>query len=106
MTGGNQRHLHFLPLTKTIVIQYCVKLLLRSIKETSQKHSGAYNELAIGNMLALVQFDWPQEMETVPPLMEQIQQRGAFHYHWFQVLFQLKLLEFDVLCVLLLELHR
>lgn len=48
------------------------------------KHVGTYNELAIGNMLALVQLDWPQEMDFVPPLMEQIQQRGAFHYHWFQ----------------------
>lgn len=49
-----------------------------------QKHGATYNELAIGNMLALVQYDWPQEMDLVPALMEQIQQRGSFHYHWFQ----------------------
>lgn len=49
-----------------------------------QKLGATYNELAIGNMLALVQYDWPQEMDTVPSLMEQIQQRGSFHYHWFQ----------------------
>lgn len=48
------------------------------------KHPGTYNELAIGNIFALVQLDWPQEEDTIPPLMEQIQQRGAFHYHCFQ----------------------
>lgn len=61
-----------------------------SSQENLQKHPGTYNELAIGNMLTLVQLDWPQEMETVPPLMEQIRQKGAFHYHWFQVCFLFK----------------
>lgn len=48
------------------------------------QHGATYSELAIGNMLALVQYDWPQEMDLVPVLMEQIQQKGSFHCHWFQ----------------------
>lgn len=47
------------------------------------KHN--YNELAIGHVLTLVQLDWPQEEEFVPPIMEQIQQHGSFSYALFQV---------------------
>ncbi|ERL85498.1 hypothetical protein D910_02917, partial [Dendroctonus ponderosae] len=32
IVGGNQRHLHFLPLTKMAILQYLVKVLLRCIK--------------------------------------------------------------------------
>lgn len=46
----------------------------------------SYNELTIGNLLVLVQLDWPQEEDTVPPLMKQIQLRGSFQYYLFQVL--------------------
>lgn len=49
-----------------------------------QKHLTPLNESTIGNMLTLVQYDWPQEMDLVPPLMTQIQQSGSFHYHGFQ----------------------
>lgn len=53
-------------------------------QENMVKHLGTYNELAIGNLLVLCQLDWPQEMDVVPPLMEQIQQRSSFHYYCFQ----------------------
>lgn len=42
--------------------------------------------MAIGNIAVLVQLDWPEEEDRIPPLMEQIQQRGSFHYYLFQVL--------------------
>lgn len=36
IVGGNQRHLHYLPLTKLAVLQYLVKVLLRCIKVGSK----------------------------------------------------------------------
>lgn len=44
-----------------------------------------YNEMAIGHIFTLVQLDWPQEEDFVPPLLEQIQQHRSFHYYGFQV---------------------
>ncbi|KAK9874773.1 hypothetical protein WA026_005580 [Henosepilachna vigintioctopunctata] len=82
IVGGTQRHLHFLPLTQLVVIQYCVKLLLRCVTESLQKHN--YNEMAIGHALVLAQLDWPQEEEFIPPLMEKIKLHGSFHYPLFQ----------------------
>ncbi|KAI4457965.1 hypothetical protein MML48_7g00019179 [Holotrichia oblita] len=81
ITGGTQRHLHFLPLTKLSILQMCTKLLVRSILE---KAEGNYADLAIGNILVLSQLDWPQEEERLPSLLKQIQQRGAFQYYLFQ----------------------
>ncbi|RZB38920.1 Glyco transf 22 domain containing protein [Asbolus verrucosus] len=91
IVGGSQRHLHYLPLTYTAVLQYFVKILLRCIKENMAKHN--YSELAIGHILTLVQLDWPLEEEFVPPLMEQIQQHGSFNY----VLFQNYIINVDIL---------
>lgn len=36
IVGGNQRHLHYLPLTRMAVLQYLVKILLRCIKVGSK----------------------------------------------------------------------
>lgn len=80
--GGNQRHLHYLPLTRLAVLQYLVKILLRCIKENMGKHD--YSELSIGHIFVLVQLDWPQEEDFVPSLLEEIKQHRSFQYHLFQ----------------------
>ncbi|CAH0553252.1 unnamed protein product [Brassicogethes aeneus] len=82
ITGGTQRHLHYLPLSRFSVLQYLVKILLRSIWDNLEKMN--YSELSIGNIFALVQLDWPQEEELIPPLIEHIKQNGSFHYPLFQ----------------------
>ncbi|KAJ8936893.1 hypothetical protein NQ318_010920 [Aromia moschata] len=80
--GGNQKHLHYLPLTRLAILQYLVKILVRCIRDNMAKHN--YNELAIGHIFALVQLDWPQDEDFIPPLLEQIQQHRSFQYHNFQ----------------------
>lgn len=85
IVGGNQRHLHYLPITRFSVLQYLVKILLRCILNNLEKNN--YSELAIGNIFTLVQLDWPQEEDVVPPLIEHIKQHGSFHYPLFQVLY-------------------
>lgn len=37
-------------------------------------------------MLTLVQLDWPQEMDIVPPLIEKIR-KLPMELHWFEVQF-------------------
>ncbi|CAH1174144.1 unnamed protein product [Phaedon cochleariae] len=80
--GGNQKHLHYLPLTRMAILQYLVKVLLRCVRENMAKHS--YSELSIGHTFVLSQLDWPQEEDFIPPLLEQIQQHRSFQYHNFQ----------------------
>ncbi|KAJ8914953.1 hypothetical protein NQ315_002477 [Exocentrus adspersus] len=82
IVGGTQKHLHYLPLTRLAILQYLVKILIRCIKDNIIKHG--YNELSIGHIFTLVQLDWPQEEDFIPPLLEQIQQHRSFQYHNFQ----------------------
>lgn len=90
VVGGNQRHLHFLPLTKLAVLQFCSKLVLRSIRQKGAKSS----DMAIGHTLVLMQIDWPQEEEMLPSLMEEISRAGSFAYPHFQdYLIQVDILE-------------
>lgn len=83
IVGGNQRHLHYLPLTRLCILQYFVKILLRSVKESMQKMS-SFNDLSIGHIFTLVQLDWPQEEDLIPPLLAQIRENRTFQYHLFQ----------------------
>jgi hypothetical protein len=64
-----------------------------------------YSELAIGHILTLVQLDWPQEEEFVPPLMDEIQQHGSFNYVLFQVS-QCKWFSIEKKTYFCLELHH
>ncbi|KAF5298601.1 hypothetical protein FQR65_LT09696 [Abscondita terminalis] len=93
ITGTNQRHLHFLPITQMTILQYCTKLLIRCIKDNMLKQPNNYNELSIGHILVLLQLDWPQEEDLLPLIIEQIRQRGAFSY----LLFQAYIINVDIL---------
>ncbi|GLV38018.1 Integrator 10 [Carabus blaptoides fortunei] len=82
--AGGVRHLHYLPLTQTTLLQYCVRLLTSIIKENLNKQPANINELALGVLLTLAQLDWPQQEDLLPPIMDQIRQRGSFQYGMFQ----------------------
>lgn len=77
--GGTHRHIHFLPLTKSAVVHYCTKLMLYSLKSV-----GNITDLAAGNMIVLLQLDWPQEQSLFLSLLEAISQHGVFRYSLFQ----------------------
>lgn len=85
--GGStvRRHLHFLPLTAVAVLRYSTRLLIRSIREAQrQLNPTMLSDAAIGNLLVLVQLDWPLDEDMVPQLLEQVARRGTFHYYLFQ----------------------
>ncbi|CAG9860599.1 unnamed protein product [Phyllotreta striolata] len=80
--GGNQKHFHYLPLTRIAILQFLTKILTRCIKENMQHQSSA--DLSIGHIFTLTQLDWPQEEDMIPPLLEKIKQSRSFQYHNFQ----------------------
>lgn len=83
-SGQSNRHLHFLPLTRSQVLQYCIKLLVAALKHQCLSKLRPDNDLAIGHIITLLQFDWPLEEELMTYLMERIRQRGSFSYSLFQ----------------------
>ncbi|KAJ9585375.1 hypothetical protein L9F63_002835 [Diploptera punctata] len=82
-SGQSSRHLHFLPLSRSQVLQYCVKLLVAALKQQSLMSLRPDCDLAIGHIITLLQFDWPLEEELMTHLMEKICERGNFTYTLF-----------------------
>ncbi|XP_015607982.1 integrator complex subunit 10 isoform X2 [Cephus cinctus] len=83
LTVSATRHLHYLPLARYPILQYCCRLLLAAIKENFSL-PGSAADLALGHALVLMQMDWPQEGNTLCTITERIISRGAFSYPLFQ----------------------
>ncbi|XP_066594872.1 integrator complex subunit 10 isoform X2 [Prorops nasuta] len=77
------RHLHYLPLAKFPVLQYCCRLLLTALKDHFFLPVGS-SDLAMGHALVLMQIDWPQEASILNTILERILNRGSFTYTLFQ----------------------
>ncbi|KAK6644383.1 hypothetical protein RUM43_000650 [Polyplax serrata] len=76
VASRQSRHLHFLPLTRMSILQYCVKILLAALKVKK-------NELTLGHILVLIQLDTPVEEELLNEITTTIQHRGGFSYPIF-----------------------
>lgn len=63
----SSRHLLLLPLTKRAIIQYCTKVIVTALKQKLMTDPTC-NDSLLGNLLVLLQLDWPQEQ----PLAEHI----------------------------------
>ncbi|XP_049767483.1 integrator complex subunit 10 [Schistocerca cancellata] len=77
------RHLHFLPIGRSHLLYYCVKLVLATLKKCLQRPD-CDTDLIIGHMTVLVQLDWPLEEELMDQLVQQIHHKGSFTYSPFQ----------------------
>ncbi|PSN56704.1 hypothetical protein C0J52_00031 [Blattella germanica] len=79
----SNRHLHFLPLSRPQILQYCIKLLVSALKRQSLTKPRPDCDLAIGHIITLLQYDWPLEEELMTQLMDRIRRRGSFSYSLF-----------------------
>lgn len=81
-TFTNSRHLVLLPLTKNGILQYCVKIIVNALKPKVFLNPNCSNTI-IGNLLVLIQLDWPNEITTAEAIFEKIRARGSFTYMLF-----------------------
>lgn len=78
----NSRHLVLLPMTKKGILQYCVKIIVNALKPKIFLSPNCTNTI-IGNLLVLIQLDWPGEMTLAESIFEKIKSRGSFTYMLF-----------------------
>ncbi|GAB0086990.1 Integrator complex subunit 10 [Sergentomyia squamirostris] len=76
------RHLVLLPLTRKTITQYCTKVLVTLLKQKILMDP-ASNSAMLGNLLVLLQLDWPLEIEFAETIFEIIRSKGNFTYHLF-----------------------
>uniref|UniRef100_A0A8D8W9X6 Integrator complex subunit 10 n=1 Tax=Cacopsylla melanoneura TaxID=428564 RepID=A0A8D8W9X6_9HEMI len=92
--SGRLRHLHFLPLARLPVLQYCTRLLFNALKEAILHITSLVNlDMLMGHLMVLSQLDWPQERPLITSLCARIRDKGSFSYD----LFSLYIVEIDIL---------
>ncbi|XP_063232724.1 integrator complex subunit 10 isoform X2 [Bacillus rossius redtenbacheri] len=81
---SRDRHLHYLPLARAHVLQYCVKSLLICLERHVFARPGVGADLALGHAVTLSQYDWPAEEALAARLLRRIQENGSFCYKLFR----------------------
>ncbi|KAI5725488.1 hypothetical protein M8J77_016082 [Diaphorina citri] len=94
-SSGRVRHLHFLPLARLPVLQYCTRLLFNALKDAILHITSLVNlDILMGHLMVLSQLDWPQERSLISSLCDRIRDKGSFSYDLFtQYLIQIDILE-------------
>lgn len=75
------RHLTLLPLTKRAILQYCTKMIISLLKP--KIHDPLCSNTTLGNILVLLQLDWPNEIQLAENIFEIIRNRRSFTYLLF-----------------------
>ncbi|XP_037049863.1 integrator complex subunit 10 isoform X2 [Bradysia coprophila] len=76
------RHLVVLPMSRRAIIQYCTKILVTAMKQKVMTDPTCTDSL-LGNLLVLLQLDWPEEQQLAEYIFNIIQTKGHFIYLQF-----------------------
>ena len=76
------RHIHFLDFNRQGVVSYAVKILYLGLKEKAI-HPIAKNDLAIGHILTLLQYSYPDEEDVISLIIDRIKRSETFTYPMF-----------------------
>lgn len=77
------RHLVLLPLTKLAVLQFCTKMLVNVMRQKIIRTNQICTDNFLGNLLVLLQLNWPAEQTLAELVFSLIKRRGHFTYLHF-----------------------
>ncbi|XP_018010245.1 integrator complex subunit 10 [Hyalella azteca] len=84
ITAGSERHLHLLPLSRAHCLQFIVTLLINALKTRVFQHK-FHDDLSIGHLLTLVQFEWPKHELVFMELVGLLIKQGSLNYEQFSL---------------------
>ncbi|XP_042219425.1 integrator complex subunit 10-like isoform X2 [Homarus americanus] len=78
----NRRHLHVLALTRPQCLQFATTLLIHALRQRIivDRHM---DDLCIGHLITLLQYEWPKYMNTFEEILQIIRKQGGFSYPLF-----------------------
>jgi len=79
---AKSRHLRFLPLTRGGLIAYCCRLVTAILQEKALQHN-AGGDLAMGHILVVLQYNWPDQRELFNMMMHRVKKKESFSYPLF-----------------------
>ncbi|KAL7645060.1 UNVERIFIED_CONTAM: hypothetical protein RMT77_003430 [Armadillidium vulgare] len=77
-----RRHLHLLALTQTQCLQFITTLLIYSLRHLVIVE-GNTDDLCLGHLIVLLQFEWPRHIYIFEEVIEVIKKKGGFAYQYF-----------------------
>lgn len=73
--------LHFMAVNHTEIVQYSVSILVASLRDRAYRNGNC--DLAIGHLIVLLQYDWPNNSSLLEESLEKIRRQGQFAYKLF-----------------------
>ncbi|KAL5019854.1 hypothetical protein ScPMuIL_002746 [Solemya velum] len=77
---GSGRQLLLTMCSESEILPYCIQLLLSCFKE---KAYTKMDDEALGNLIVLLQFNWPKQEAVFTEVVQKIQNQGTFTYNLF-----------------------
>ncbi|XP_064471231.1 integrator complex subunit 10-like isoform X2 [Ornithodoros turicata] len=78
----SERKLVFLCYDRSEILRYCMKALITCFKEKVLAQFSE-DDLALGHLIVMAQYDWPEEEQLFLKLLEIIKKQGTFCYSLF-----------------------
>ncbi|KZS08021.1 Integrator 10 [Daphnia magna] len=73
--------LHFMALNHTEIVQYSVSILVACFRDQAFRNGNC--DFAIGHLIVLLQYDWPNNASLLEESLEKIRRQGQFAYKLF-----------------------
>uniref|UniRef100_T1J3C9 Integrator complex subunit 10 n=1 Tax=Strigamia maritima TaxID=126957 RepID=T1J3C9_STRMM len=78
-----ERQLYFINYDRHEVLQFCVRLMFNWLKDITLDSGGNMDDLSLGHLLVLLQYEWPATESVFLQVIEKIKAQGAFSYNLF-----------------------
>ena len=81
LTCGTGRQLRLLRCSSEEVMPFCIEVIIRTLKDVA--FCDPKNDQALGQLLVLLQYQWPKEEEIFASLITTVQKRRRFYFPEF-----------------------
>lgn len=79
---GSGRQVQLLTCSEAEVLPYCIHLMITCFREKAFKQF-APDDMSLGHMIVLLQYDWPRYEQLFAEVLRKIQKLGSFTYNLF-----------------------
>ena len=80
--SGTGRQLHLMAATEAEVLPFCIQLLITCLREKAFC-TMLHDDMSLGHLIILLQFDWPKYESLFTDVVEKIKRQGSFVYSLF-----------------------
>ncbi|CAG0886595.1 unnamed protein product [Darwinula stevensoni] len=80
--SSHVRHVRFVPCNRPVILHYTCTMLIYTLKERALQ-TGIEDDLLVGHLMVLLQYDWPEHEEYFTKALRKVQGQRQFSYPLF-----------------------